>query len=217
MPATYYWDWDGEQLTFESWGIDKRPDRQDTYADHTYRPVGETQPLPATETDFPTGNFVAADDSDRRWSILDNGRWYNPGSASYVVNGNLVTELAFTASNVELIPATYFWRWDGQRLSFRLWGEDALRWRTAQFLEHTYVRDAAVSPAQKLLLSHPQLDVWVTVESAKAEGGGYEVTATVDGEPLGEGVGDTRQEAVKAALEPLGEPYASDMAATVKG
>ena len=67
------------------------------------------------------------------------------------------------------------------------------------------------------MLSHMQLDAWVTVEIRKGDDGRYVVTATIDDEPLGEGVGDTPQEAVKAALEALGEPYASDMAATVEG
>ena len=70
---------------------------------------------------------------------------------------------------------------------------------------------------RRLLLSHPQLDAWVTVEITERDDGSYAVSAAIDDEPLGEGVGDTPQEAVKAALKTLGEPYASEMAESVKG
>jgi len=55
----------------------------------------------------------------------------------------------------------------------------------------------------------------VTVEIQALPEGQYAVTATVDQEPLGDGVGDTPQAAVKAALESLGEPLASDIAENV--
>lgn len=60
-PATYYWDFDGERLTFEPWGTDQRPSRQEVYADRIFRPAGETAPLPAMETGLPTGTLVDSD------------------------------------------------------------------------------------------------------------------------------------------------------------
>ena len=63
VPATYRWDFDGEHLTFELWGVDKRPDRHDVYANHVFRAVGDTTPLPATDFGFPTGFFTNADGS----------------------------------------------------------------------------------------------------------------------------------------------------------
>ena len=36
VPATYHWDWDGEELTFEPWSRDDNESRVATYADHVY-------------------------------------------------------------------------------------------------------------------------------------------------------------------------------------
>ena len=43
-PATYYWDFDGEHLTFELWGEDLRPHRISVYQDNTWAPM-----VPPTE------------------------------------------------------------------------------------------------------------------------------------------------------------------------
>ncbi len=223
VPATYNWSFDGEQLTFERWGIDKRPDRQSVYADHVYTPVGETQPLPAIKTGFPTGEFDAIDDSSTSLSFREGGRWQSGSpaggaSGAYVVSDDLYTEITHSDTTSARIPATYRWLWDGKRLSFTPWGEDANAWRKSAYLGHVYVEaEKPAGPMRRLLLSDPRLDVWVTVEINELPAGGYEALATVDDEPFGEGVGDTQQEAVEAALEPLGEPYASDMADNVTG
>jgi hypothetical protein len=223
VPATYGWAFDGDRLTFELWGVDKRPDRHDVYANHVFHPVGETTPLPTTDFGFPTGFFVNADGSgspslrfraDGRYTTNSGGR------ADYIVSGDLWTEAVNYpgVSGVELTPATYRWTWDGKRLQFTPWGEDTNRWRTNDLVGHVFVRDETQLPpddVRRLLLSHPQLDVWARVEITKADNGRYEATATIDEEPLGEGVGDTLEEAVAIALEGLGEPYASDMARSV--
>ncbi len=227
VPATYYWDYDGESLTFEPWGVDKRPERKDVYSGHVYRPVGETLPLRVAETDLPIGTwFVSANDGGTQTLLFrEDGKYIGSGGAdaTYAVNEDLLTGMVFhPGPGIELVPATYYWHWDGERLQFRLWGEDSNRWRTAMFLGRVFIRDEtqpAPGSERVVLLSHPQLDVWARVEIREGDDGRYEATATndIDGEPLGEGVGDTLQEAVEAALESLGEPYASDMAESVKG
>ena len=208
-----------QQLSFELHGIDKRPDRQAVYADHTYRPVGETLPLPDLPTDFPTGWFIHDDGGGQGMLFEASGRMRsNTMSGHYVVNGNLWTDARNSSTIVDPIPGTYYWDWDGKELTFDLWGEDDNAYRTND-LGNVYVRDEEAEKYigyRALLLSDPRLDIWVRVELAKSDDGRHKATATIDGEPLGEGVGDTVPEAVKAALEPLGEPYASDMADNVE-
>ena len=67
-------------------------------------------------------------------------------------------------------------------------------------------------PSQYLRLTHPDLDFWVTVEVHERDGR-YMATADVGEDSQDVGVGDTAQEAVKEALESLGEPYANEVAA----
>jgi hypothetical protein len=219
MPATYYWDFDGERLTFEPWGQDRRPGRQSAYADHTFHPVGETQPLPATKTDIPIGVFVPVGGSETpQMSLRENGTYAGFGwVGKYVVNGDLYTEMTHNSDIAAKVPATYRWRWDGERLSFSVWGEDPNPWRRS-LLRHVFVRQPSLlGDMRRLLLSHPDLDVWVTVELRERDDGRYTVAATIDEEALGEGIGDTPQEAVEAALQALGEPYASEMAESLEG
>jgi hypothetical protein len=64
---------------------------------------------------------------------------------------------------------------------------------------------------QHLHLTHPSLDFWVTVEIHERSGR-YMATADLGEDSRGVGVGDTPQEAVRAALHSLGELYASQMA-----
>jgi hypothetical protein len=66
-------------------------------------------------------------------------------------------------------------------------------------------------------LPHDDLDFWVTVEYVQRDDGSYEAAAYNGEELLGEGVGDTKQEAVRAALQTLGEQIASDLTEKVAG
>jgi len=65
-----------------------------------------------------------------------------------------------------------------------------------------------------LRLIHPDLDFWVDVTVHKRDGR-YMATADLGEDSRDVGVGDTAQEAVRAALRCQGEPYASEMAAEV--
>jgi hypothetical protein len=148
VPATYYWDFDGENLSFDLTGEDPRPSRYESYANHTYRAVGETLPLPATETDFPTGMFVA--EEKPTWGLqfnADGTGWaFAPGyldtAITYGVNGDLWTEMTFTYPGSERrgsqTPVTYYWDWDGEHLTFELWGEDLRPGREANYTGNTY-------------------------------------------------------------------------------
>ena len=216
VPAVYRWDLDGQQLSFEPYGQDLRPERRDVYAFHTYRLTEGGEPLViAAETGFPTGRLVRADGGDQPHLLIrKDGTFGLP----YAYNGDLFTEF-YQYPGEAPIPATYHWRWDGERLSVLLWGEDANGYRREAY-GHVYVMDETRPPpddVRRLLLSHPQLDVWARVEITKDDDGRYEATATIDEEPLGEGVGDTLEEAVASALEGLGEPFASEMARSVGG
>jgi len=66
-----------------------------------------------------------------------------------------------------------------------------------------------------LHLTHPRLDSWITVEIHE-RGERYMATADLGGESRDVGVGDSPQEAVRAALRRLGEPYAGEMAESVR-
>ena len=135
----------------------------------------------------------------------------------YTVNGDLFTEMTHNSRTGEKVPATYYWRWDGERLTFRLWGEDRNAARKSVYTGSAYVRQQSALPdVRRLMLSDPHLDYWVTVE-LREQDEGYRATAIVDEDPPGTGAGDTVQEAVEAALEALDVPYASEMAEDVPG
>lgn len=58
VPATYYWDHDGERLSFELWGEDMRPSRLASYADHTYSLVESPREALLATADFAPGDRV---------------------------------------------------------------------------------------------------------------------------------------------------------------
>jgi hypothetical protein len=62
-----------------------------------------------------------------------------------------------------------------------------------------------------LRLTHPALDFYVDVIIYERHGR-FMAAADLAEDSRDIGVGDTPQEAVRAALAPLGEPYASEMA-----
>ena len=64
---------------------------------------------------------------------------------------------------------------------------------------------------RRVHLSHSDLDFWVDVTVHERDGR-YMATADLGEDSRDIGVGDTPQEAVRAALKALGEPYASEMA-----
>jgi flagella basal body P-ring formation protein FlgA len=55
--VTYYWDFDGEHLTFELWGEDLRPHRKESYA-QTYQRVEDPRVVVVAAADFPAGRRI---------------------------------------------------------------------------------------------------------------------------------------------------------------
>lgn len=148
VPATFYWDYDGERLAFEPWGNDPIETRRDSYADHTFRPVGETLPLPPTETDFPTGTFVAVESPYKALEFNEDGTGraeYLPGVLpgevmpfTYGVRDDLYSEMTNSpGSPGPVVPMTYYWDFDGEHLTFEVWGED-LRPHRAEDYSNTF-------------------------------------------------------------------------------
>jgi hypothetical protein len=146
VPATYIWDYDGEGLILRSWGEDPRTGRRDAYASHTFRPVGETLPLPATRTDFPTGTFVSMENPEKALELHQDGsgRSFRPGRSearfTYGVTGDLYSEMTSSVLTGDpRVPATYHWHWDGAQLTFEVWGEDLMSTRRFTYAENTWV------------------------------------------------------------------------------
>ena len=70
------------------------------------------------------------------------------------------------------------------------------------------------SGVTSMRLTHPDLDFWVDVTIYERDGC-YMATADLAEDSRDVGVGETPQEAVRAALEALGEPYATEMTESV--
>ena len=95
---------------------------------------------------FPTGRFVdeAANrafefDEDGTWRYFE-GNMSVPGvSGKYATNGNLYTEMTHDYPDRK-VPATYTWTYDGQKLTFHLWGEDVLPHRKGCYDGQTYIK-----------------------------------------------------------------------------
>lgn len=80
-------------------------------------------------SDFPTGTFVS--DGHEAVEFNEDGtcRWYSETQGwqvpcRYAVNGDLFTEMTFVWPDGAQVPATYYWTYDGEHLTFELWGED---------------------------------------------------------------------------------------------
>jgi hypothetical protein len=102
----------------------------------------------ATEiTDFPTGRFVNEVRDNRVFEFFDDGTWsYYEGnletpavSGTYEISGNQYTELTHDYAGLPQIPATYFWEFDGSKLTFHLSGEDTLTHRRSCYDGQTYI------------------------------------------------------------------------------
>jgi hypothetical protein len=94
---------------------------------------------------FPTGTFVSAsgivavefnENGTCRW-LSDTEGWEVP--CTYAVNGDLFTEMTFEWPSGSQVPATYYWTYDGENLTFELWGEDMRPHRQEVYDGQTYV------------------------------------------------------------------------------
>ena len=59
VPATYYWDFDGEHLTMELWGEDPLAHRNTMYADQTWTPIEDPQAIMVAAIDIGEGASIA--------------------------------------------------------------------------------------------------------------------------------------------------------------
>jgi hypothetical protein len=95
---------------------------------------------------FPIGTFVSAsgieavefnEDGTCRW-YSDSQGWEVP--CKYAANGDLYTEMTFEWPDGPQVPATYYWTYDGENLTFELWGEDVRPSRRASYDGQTLVK-----------------------------------------------------------------------------
>ena len=99
-------------------------------------------------TEFPTGRFVHEHKDNQVFEFDEDGTWrYFEGNlevpsvqGKYGVNGNLYTEISHDYSLSPNIPATYTWTYDGQKLTFHLWGEDKIAHRKSVYDDQTYIK-----------------------------------------------------------------------------
>lgn len=148
LPATYYWTYDGEFLIFQLWGKDLRAERKSYMIGQTYRLVEEAAPISITAMDeFPTGRFINENrlwtfnfNEDGTWSLFDTNLEEPVRSGKYATSGNWYTELTHDDLDLPQVPATYFWTYDGQKLSFELWGEDVIDQRMIKYDGQTYTK-----------------------------------------------------------------------------
>ncbi len=97
---------------------------------------------------FPTGRFVHEFPSVWAFEFDEDGTWRGfEGdvavpviSGKYATNGNLYTEMTHDYPGSPLVPATYFWKYDGNKLTFQLWGKDVNSHRKSVYDGQTYVK-----------------------------------------------------------------------------
>jgi len=94
---------------------------------------------------FPTGTLVAVETPDHAVEFNEDGtgRWFSYGEGwevpdTYAVNGDFYTEMAFDDLDGRQVPATYYWDFDGEHLSFELWGEDLRPHRNSVMTGNTW-------------------------------------------------------------------------------
>ncbi len=148
VPVTYYWTFDGEKLTFRLMGVDLRDHRRAVTNGKSYRFSGEIEASSEVkEIEFPTGRF--ADQSglrsfefhaDGTWSFFENNMEVPAVSGRYVSNGDLYTEMTHDNPDYPQVPVTYYWTYDGEALTFQLWGEDVYDHRRSMYDGQTYTK-----------------------------------------------------------------------------
>ena len=147
VPATYYWYFDGDQLFFQLWGKDIHVFRKAYYVGQTWMFVSESDsPTEAEDSEFPTGRFIHEDgsrarefDEDGSWRYYEGDLEVPQNSGRYAISGEYYTEMIHDYPGSPLIPATYYWTFDGKNLSFTLWGEDVNDHRKNAYDGQTYI------------------------------------------------------------------------------
>ncbi len=93
-------------------------------------------------SEFPTGTFVSTNGTPAVEFYEDGtGSWTTWNLPfKYAVNGDLYTEMTFEYPSGLQVPATYYWTYDGENLTFELWGEDMRPHRQSVYEGHTYIK-----------------------------------------------------------------------------
>ena len=149
VPGTYFWTYDGNFLTFQLSGVELRPGRRSFIHGQTYRFVLEAEALSnSNKVEFPTGRFIndgglrAFDfDEDGTWHFFEDNLEQPASSGKYVTSGNHYTEMTHDDPDYPRVPATYTWTYDGQKITFELWGEDVNDHRKGVYDGQTYIKE----------------------------------------------------------------------------
>lgn len=99
-------------------------------------------------TEFPTGIFVHENNESYMFEFDEDGTYrYSEGDlpedsiqGNYGITCNLYTEMTHDSPGDRNIPVTYTWTYDGQKLTFHLWGEDLLAHRKGVYDGQTYLK-----------------------------------------------------------------------------
>ena len=113
-------------------------------------PTEDASPSADAAPTFPTGTFPSSETTSiKHLEFFEDGsgRYFEyPGTFEvwfrYGVNGDLWTEMAHDSSLAQdrQVPATYYWDWDGELLSFELWGEELNPATRGATMDHEYRR-----------------------------------------------------------------------------
>ncbi|MCP4543694.1 MAG: hypothetical protein GY832_41805 [Chloroflexi bacterium] len=148
IPSTYFWTYDGNYLTFQVRGVDLNSGHKALLHGQTFIFVLESDaPSTIDKIEFPTGRFVNEDgvrafefDQDGIWRFFEDDLEHPALSGKYVSNGNFYTEMTHNDPDYSQVPVTYRWTYDGQNLTFDLWGEDVNDHRESVYNQQTYTR-----------------------------------------------------------------------------
>ena len=96
---------------------------------------------------FPTGRFLREDKAEAfEWDEDGTYSWFMDNSSipglngRYGISGNYYTEMTHNYAASPKIPATYKWTFDGERLTFELWGRDMISSRQATYDGQTFIK-----------------------------------------------------------------------------
>lgn len=146
VPGTYFWNYDGELLTFQVWGKDLRSTRFGMIHGQSYRFIGEAEPASTTDApEFPTGRFINEAgpgafefDEDGTWRFFEEVLGEPVRTGRYATSGKYYTEMTHDDPDLPKVPATYFWAFDGQKLSFKVWKEEVIEQRKGVYDGQSY-------------------------------------------------------------------------------
>jgi len=110
------------------------------------------------ESGFPTGTFVANEDPDLSVEFREDGtyRWLFHRTRDEIVGRYATNDDLYTQMTREVwdptpnTPATYYWDWDGETLTFELWGDDTYPAREAR---HTGLAYRLVPDAMEVVVA----------------------------------------------------------------